>query len=87
MCLPALCGQAEEQPVQAPGQVPADGGGAAAERARSLHHRPGGDGGGVERPAVRGPGAALSVGVRWHGRGRCLTCPSLCPPCCPSVSH
>lgn len=74
----ALRGPAEEQPLEAAGEVPADGGEPAARRRRrprGLHHRAGGDGGGVERAAVRGPEAALPVGAGGHGGGRPL---SLC---------
>jgi len=65
----ALCGQTEKQPDKAAGEVSADGGEPAADRLRGLHHRPGGDGGGVERSALRGPEAALDVGPKGHGRG------------------
>ncbi|XP_074511120.1 RPA-interacting protein isoform X2 [Sebastes fasciatus] len=67
---PALCRQAEEQPVQAAGEIPSGGREPAAEglRLRGLRHRPGGDGGGVDRPAGRGPETGLAVGVRGHGR-------------------
>lgn len=50
--LTALCGQTEEQPVQAAGQISSDGREPAAQRVWGLHHRPGGDGGGMDRPAV-----------------------------------
>ena len=64
--------QAEKQPVQAAGEVPTDGREHAALRLRGLHYSPGGDGGGMDRAAVRGPVTALTVGARRHGRGRPL---------------
>lgn len=67
----ALSGQAEEQQVQAAGEVPAHGTRTwAAEQLRGLQHRPGGDGGGVERPAVRGAEATGVVGPAEHAGGQ-----------------
>lgn len=72
MSLTALRGQAEEQPLQVAGQVSPDGREPAAQRLRGLHHRSGGHGGGVDRPAVWGQETALSVGACRHVAGRSL---------------
>lgn len=69
----ALCGQTQKQPVEAAGQISSDGREPAVQRLRGLHHRPGGDGAGVDRPAVRGPEAALAVGARGQSRGLSLS--------------
>lgn len=69
----ALCRQTQKQPVEAAGEIPSDGGEPAGRRLRGLHHRPGGDGGGMDGPAVRGPETALAVGSRRHGRGRAFS--------------
>lgn len=79
LCSAALCGQAEKQPVQAAGEIPSDGGEPAAQWPRGLHHRPGGDGGGVDRPAVGGPETALFMGATGHGRGRSVARSHLSP--------
>lgn len=75
MCTPlsALFGQTQKQSVAAAGEVSACWGGqppAQRIRVRFLHHRPGGDGGGVDSLAVGGPAATLSVGATGHGRGQ-----------------
>lgn len=68
----ALCRQTQKQPVEAAGEISSDGGEPAAQRLRGLYHRPGGDGGGVDSPAVRRPETALAMGARGQGRGRSL---------------
>lgn len=73
VCFLAMCGQTQKQPVEVAGTISPDGNKPAAERRRGLNDRPGGDGGGVDSPAVRGAGTAAAVGVRGYGRGRCLT--------------
>lgn len=82
LCFAAVRRQTEKQPVEAAGEVSSGGREPAARRLQGLCYRPGGDGGGVDRPAVRGPQAALAVGAARHGRGRSLPlcrCPSLYP--------
>lgn len=66
-------GQTQKQPLKAAGKVPSDGNKPGEERRRGLNHRPGGDGGGVDRPSVRGAGTAAALGAAGYGRGRCLT--------------
>lgn len=68
-----MCGQTQEQPVEAAGKISSDGNKPAAERRRGLGHRPGGDGGGVDSPAVRGAGTAAAFGATGYSRGRCMT--------------
>lgn len=72
----ALCGQAEKQPIEAAGEVSSDGREPAALRLWGFHHRPGGDGGGVDSTTVRGPETAVAVGTTGDGRG-----PSLATDC------
>lgn len=78
VCFAAVRRPTEKQPVEAPGEVSPGGREPAARRLRGLCYRPGGDGGGVDRPAVRGPQAALAVGAAGHGRGRSLPLLSVC---------
>lgn len=66
-------GQAQKQSVKAAGEVPSGGNKPGKKRGRGFNHRPGGDGGGVDSPAVRGAGTAAALGAAGYGRGRCLT--------------
>lgn len=79
-----MCGQTQKQPVEAAGKISSDGNKPAAKRRRGLDHRPGGDGGGVDSPAVRGAGTAAAVRATGYGRGRCLT---VLPPCAFTVNE
>lgn len=67
-----MCGPAAKQPHAASGAISPAG----RESAAELHHRPGGDGGGVDRPAIRGPETTVAVGPGGHGGGRLLEGPS-----------
>ena len=58
----AMSGSTEEQSFPATGSIPSDGARPSASRCKGLPG-PGGDGGGVDRPAVGGPRSALAVGV------------------------
>jgi hypothetical protein len=64
-----MCGSTEEQSIPAVGSIPSDGGRPSASRCKGLRG-PGGDGGRVDRPAVRGPLSALAMGAKrpWTGR-------------------
>lgn len=66
-------GQTQKQSDKAAGEVPSAGNKPGEKRRRGLNHRPGGDGGGVDSPAVRGAGTAAALGPAGYGRGRCLT--------------
>lgn len=65
-----MCGQTQKQSLPAAGEVSSNGGQPAAQRARVLYHRPGGNGGGVDSLTVWGPETTLSVGTTGHGRGQ-----------------
>lgn len=65
----AMCGQTEKQSLTAIGEISSDGRRSSVPQCKGLNPRPGGNGGGMERTAVRRPGSALAVGVKrsWTG--------------------
>lgn len=66
----ALCGEVKEQQVQVTREVPSDG--RQFGPLQAISAGTGGDGGGVERPAVLQPRSSITVEWTRHQGGLCI---------------